>query len=85
MFFKKLNYYIKKAILALIKTYQVLLSFDRGIFKIGKPVCRFYPTCSQYSLEAIEEFGVLRGGWLTIRRLVRCHPFNPGGWDPPKH
>ncbi|MEP7248055.1 MAG: membrane protein insertion efficiency factor YidD [Gammaproteobacteria bacterium] len=45
--------------------------------------CRFYPTCSQYALEAIHDHGVLRGGWLTLRRLGKCHPFHPGGFDPP--
>jgi hypothetical protein len=45
--------------------------------------CRFYPTCSNYALEAIHHHGVLRGGWLTLRRLGKCHPFHPGGFDPP--
>lgn len=44
--------------------------------------CRFYPTCSCYAQEAIEQHGVMHGGWLTIRRLGRCHPWNPGGYDP---
>lgn len=45
--------------------------------------CRFYPSCSNYALEAIHGHGVLRGSWLTLRRLSRCHPFHPGGFDPP--
>jgi uncharacterized protein len=45
--------------------------------------CRFYPSCSNYALEAIHLHGVLRGGWLTLRRLGKCHPFHPGGFDPP--
>jgi putative membrane protein insertion efficiency factor len=44
--------------------------------------CRFYPTCSQYSLEAYQKYGFLKGTYLTIRRILRCHPFNKGGYDP---
>ncbi|WP_082629077.1 membrane protein insertion efficiency factor YidD [Pseudomonas sp. TTU2014-080ASC] len=44
--------------------------------------CRFYPSCSCYAQEAIEQHGVLRGSWLSVRRLGRCHPWNPGGYDP---
>jgi len=46
------------------------------------PSCRFTPSCSQYALEAVAKHGALRGTWLAARRLVRCHPFNPGGYDP---
>jgi putative membrane protein insertion efficiency factor len=45
--------------------------------------CRFYPTCSNYALEAIDIHGAARGSWLTLRRLCKCHPFHPGGFDPP--
>ncbi|MCX5779978.1 MAG: membrane protein insertion efficiency factor YidD [Firmicutes bacterium] len=58
-----------------IKTYQKLSFFKR-------PVCRFYPSCSYYSIEALEKYGVFRGGWLALRRISRCHPFHPGGYDP---
>ena len=44
--------------------------------------CRFLPTCSQYGYEAIERYGIARGGWLTAKRLSRCHPFHSGGFDP---
>ena len=46
------------------------------------PSCRFSPSCSQYTLEAVSKYGALKGLWLGARRLVRCHPFNPGGYDP---
>jgi len=61
----------------LIRLYQVTLSPF-----IGRS-CRFYPTCSNYALEAIHTHGTLRGSWLALRRLSKCHPFHPGGYDPP--
>jgi putative membrane protein insertion efficiency factor len=45
--------------------------------------CRFHPTCSQYAVEAVQSFGALRGSWLALKRLGRCHPWHPGGFDPP--
>ena len=64
----------------LIRIYQWTLSPMLG------PKCRFYPSCSHYALEAIHRFGVLRGGWLAAKRIGRCHPWHPGGYDPvPAH
>ncbi len=60
----------------------LLRIYKRAISPLLPPMCRFEPTCSVYMMQAIEKHGVLRGLWLGIRRLFRCHPFNPGGWDP---
>lgn len=46
------------------------------------PSCRFYPSCSEYAIEALKKFGLIKGGWLSVKRLSKCHPFNPGGFDP---
>jgi putative membrane protein insertion efficiency factor len=59
-----------------IRAYQLVLSPLIG------PSCRFYPSCSQYGLEAIDTHGALRGTWLTIKRISRCHPWHEGGFDP---
>jgi putative membrane protein insertion efficiency factor len=67
---------MKPLVLALIRLYQNTIS------KVLPPSCRFYPSCSQYGYEAVSKYGVLRGGWLAVRRLARCHPLNPGGYDP---
>jgi len=68
---------MKKVFLLLIRFYQTAISpYDRGC-------CRFRPTCSAYAYEAIEKYGVLKGGWLALRRLLRCNPFYKGDpWDP---
>ena len=59
-----------------IRGYQLAIS------PMLKPSCRFYPSCSCYAHTAIERYGVVRGFWLGLRRLLRCHPFAPGGYDP---
>ena len=56
--------------------------YQRVISPLLPHRCRFYPTCSQYAVEAIETHGAIRGGWLALRRLLRCHPLHPGGFDP---
>lgn len=61
---------------ALIGLYQKLVSPTMGVN------CRYRPTCSGYARQAVERFGVLKGGWLALRRLGRCHPFHAGGYDP---
>ncbi|HEY8508937.1 MAG TPA: membrane protein insertion efficiency factor YidD [Steroidobacteraceae bacterium] len=67
---------IRGAVQLLIRVYQWTLSPLLG------PTCRFYPSCSHYAYESIGRFGVLRGSWLTLKRLARCHPWNAGGFDP---
>jgi len=67
---------LKKPALALIRLYQLTLS------RVLPPSCRFHPTCSRYTYEAIEKHGFFKGGWLGAKRIARCHPLNPGGYDP---
>ncbi|MCI6372464.1 MAG: membrane protein insertion efficiency factor YidD [Paraprevotella sp.] len=59
-----------------------ILFYRQFISPLTPPSCRFTPTCSQYALEALRRHGVLRGSWLTIRRLLRCHPWGGSGYDP---
>jgi len=67
---------MKSVLLAIIRFYQLTLS------RALPPTCRFEPSCSQYGYQAIERFGTLRGGWMAVKRVLRCHPFNLGGYDP---
>jgi putative membrane protein insertion efficiency factor len=60
----------------------LIRSYRRWISPVLPPRCRFYPSCSSYALEALQLHGALRGSLLTLRRLLRCHPFNAGGYDP---
>jgi len=68
---------IKKLLLALIQLYR------RGISPSTPPSCRFVPTCSAYAYEAINKYGAVKGGWLALKRLLRCHPFYKGDWYDP--
>lgn len=67
---------MKKFLIFIIKIYR------RYISPMKPPSCRFYPTCSQYAIEAIEKYGAIRGSFMALKRILRCHPFHPGGHDP---
>lgn len=67
---------MKILLILLIRGYRILIS------PLFPPSCRFRPTCSQYAIEAIDRFGTFKGSYLAIRRILRCHPFHPGGYDP---
>lgn len=76
----------KKIIILIIKIYQKTLSLDHGPLKSLHPqgFCRFYPSCSDYGIQAFQKYGVIKGGFLTICRILRCNPWNKGGNDPLK-
>ena len=67
---------MKTALLLLVRSYQYSLRPLLGAH------CRFYPTCSDYAWGAVERYGALKGSWLALRRIARCHPYHPGGYDP---
>lgn len=71
---------MKKLAIIMVKFYQNYISK----YLLPGRRCRFYPTCSQYTLEAIEKYGFLKGGFMGFKRILRCNPFNPGGYDPVK-
>jgi uncharacterized protein len=70
------NVAVKTIVLFLIRFYQKLIS------PMLPASCRFYPSCSEYTYQAVEKYGFIHGGWLGLRRVSRCHPWNPGGFDP---
>jgi putative membrane protein insertion efficiency factor len=67
---------VKYVLMGLIRIYQMTIS------KVLPPSCRFYPSCSHYGYEAISKYGALKGSWMAVKRVARCNPFNPGGYDP---
>lgn len=71
-----LSRFFKRIFMGIIRLYQITISPILGAN------CRFIPTCSAYALEAIQTHGVVRGGWLSIKRIARCHPYHEGGFDP---
>jgi uncharacterized protein len=82
---------MKKLLILIIKFYRIFISPVKGLLiHIFSPSsgehsgCRFYPTCSQYAIEAIEKYGSLKGSILAVKRILRCNPFNKGGYDPVK-
>ncbi len=67
---------MKYLLIQLIRGYRLLIS------PLFPPTCRFQPTCSNYAITAIERFGVIKGSFLAVKRILRCHPWHPGGYDP---
>lgn len=67
---------MKRALIAIILFYR------RNVSPMSAPKCRYFPTCSAYALEALEKYGALKGSWLALKRVFRCHPFRKGGYDP---
>lgn len=72
----RINFTLKKIVILLFVLYQKIIS------PVLPPSCRFYPSCSQYSIEAVEKHGILRGLWLACKRIFKCHPWHEGGYDP---
>jgi putative membrane protein insertion efficiency factor len=69
---------MKRILILIIRFYR------RFISPLKRPSCIYYPTCSQYAIEAIQKYGSLKGGFMAIKRILRCHPFHEGGYDPVK-
>jgi putative membrane protein insertion efficiency factor len=83
---KNFIFQFRLPVLWLIKIYQKTLSFDHGFFSFLFPYgwCRFQPTCSEYAYEAVLKYGIIKGGLKALWRVMRCHPFSKGGYDPVK-
>ena len=73
---KRITSLIKKIMILFIRIYQIFIS------PLFPPTCRFYPTCSAYFIQALEKHGVVKGSYLGMKRILKCHPGNPGGYDP---
>jgi putative membrane protein insertion efficiency factor len=71
-----MNNFAKAVVLSLLRAYKGLVS------PMLAPACRYVPTCSEYAQEAVDHFGAARGGWMAMKRVLRCHPFVKGGYDP---
>ena len=67
---------MKRLLIGLVRFYQYAISPFLG------RRCRYFPSCSEYAVEAVQKFGAFKGGWLGIKRVCRCHPWHPGGYDP---
>ncbi|MDE6874140.1 MAG: membrane protein insertion efficiency factor YidD [Lachnospiraceae bacterium] len=68
---------MKKVLIFFVRIYRKYISPLKG-----RPSCRYFPTCSQYAIEALEKYGAIKGSYLALRRILRCHPFHKGGYDP---
>ncbi|HBV86638.1 membrane protein insertion efficiency factor YidD [Desulfosporosinus sp.] len=67
---------MRRILVGLIRLYQIFISPLKG------QTCRFYPSCSEYSVQALQKYGLIKGSYKSVRRILKCHPFNPGGHDP---
>jgi putative membrane protein insertion efficiency factor len=74
--FKKINFVFTQLFIGIIRVYQRIIS------PLLPSSCRFSPTCSAYGIEALRKYGALKGGWLTLKRILSCHPFGKSGYDP---
>ena len=76
LFFKKINFIFTQLFIVIIRIYQKIIS------PLLPSTCRFIPTCSAYGIEALRKYGAIKGGWLTLKRVLSCHPFGKSGYDP---